>query len=1573
LSFTNILNIQGKLESLEKTNIILHSWNQINDKILKELSINLKKENSFNSITLMAFSGARGNMSQVRQLMGMRGLMADASGVIIESPIQNNFKDGISLTEYFISCYGARKGVIDTALRTAAAGYLTRRLIFIVQHLFITKFDCLTKEGFWVSFPLSLKDQRQGKAKLKYFGRVLLKNQSIFLPKNTIISSSLLKDFQQKQSTITYRSTLTCILSKSICQLCYGLDSVTKNLIDIGEAVGILAAQSIGEPGTQLTMRTFHTGGVGVITSNKLTLLKAPFDGIIQYHNVENIIGSIVYAPGIVPQKNYAFFLAYDFSSSTKKKPNSSESSDEDNECFDETEKESSYQNRDIHLTQNILILELKPIHTNDIKKKKKFFIYQDQLYPKSLLFVQQGEKLKKGDFMIQLAQKEEKPLELFEYPTDLEGLNLNLHLFRAPFEGEVKQLCKKKDFDDSDEKDDEYNYNLSTYIDFEKKKLLDKWYFDLYESKLDIPLEKKSKLDMKSQPLFWISSSKIIEKYLIDSNKFTSLFKKGDLVTHNTSFMEQYHFSPFEGQFYIFSSRNASNFLDIYINHLFKNIHYSYIGSSFFLQEKSFFFWFSSTLKKKPFFWFQLNTSLQNKTKTKRPEDLLNFEIISSKKKKEEEKEFLYNSWPFFNSFFFKKENRKKKKMAQWLNISNYRLFSVNILSFFHFRKLFKEKKKPKKPKKPKKKTIYIFSFFSSFWFQFSSYYKFLNCFLFFLELSFSFSSFQKNQKKRTHVKSISSSSFSSFLQKKEFFLKNPFWIKQTRTPFFQYNSFSLYNKKKLKQNLKNNYNAFLLDKSYSFFELSQSFDISKELRLVDNDSFSLLEFYSIFFSNYFINCFSLDYDLYNDVLYLFLENINNFLSNPCYFSSYNKEFDLFYQFIYKMVDQYNFDTLESFSFFSCDHNNLCIQSSLYIHIFLFSNLKTKYLFTPFHLLLKKKEKKEFFLKNLRKFKKNEKIKKYILQNQKNIVIERDHSCFEMNLQIDMKKRKKNMISYFFYGIKMNDKNQKTTIFNIADILSYNNWISYLQDEEDDLQYIDFFLIYNLKSLLIDQLKREYWEQIQMEDKDMDWIIEEEEEKDNMDWIIEKEEEEEENIDWIIEKKKKRERDGIHLQYTQKAQNIVSSHNFYEKFIHLKEYYKEALLDVVILYIDLSKITHLYLKHTKESEYELNKKKPKNFISFSTINLVDLTFQLYNFIKLKPILFSQYQNEKNYIFFLFSIFQNRWVFLNTPFFISGFQIKTDGEIKIIKSLRKNQYVLSILEKGSLITIENNQNQNMVNLGFLGQRILYGDLLSIIPSDQILPINGQIIKKTKKGFTIQKGSPFLIKQTINFQDKFVKKKDILNYSYSIAIKTQDIIQGLPKIEKYFEARMISGVRANTVLSSFFHQLTIYGFSKVLNTEKKGFVLNQTNQFFHFLSRNSMNLLQMFFVENILQSYQDQGVDLHEKHVELIVKEMTKKVQIIKGLSFGLIPGEVYDFSFISKLTNNGSEIFYSPFILGLTMGNKKSYSFLVALSFQEIREALIYNGSRNQYDFLLGLHENLLLERTIPSGSGLFF
>lgn len=288
----------------ERYNKVIDIWSHTNDQVAKAMMEKLATETvldkdgkaitqtSFNSIYMMADSGARGSAAQIRQLAGMRGLMAKPDGTIIETPITANFREGLNVSQYFISTHGARKGLADTALKTANSGYLTRRLVDVAQDLVVSEVDCGTNRGLTIRPHIEGGDVVEP-LKERILGRVTLDDivnpvdNVVIAAQGTLLNESLVRKIEQAGiDAIKVRSVITCETKYGICSKCYGRDLARGHLVNIGEAVGVIAAQSIGEPGTQLTMRTFHIGGAASRTT-AVDNIQIKSDGVARLHNIK--------------------------------------------------------------------------------------------------------------------------------------------------------------------------------------------------------------------------------------------------------------------------------------------------------------------------------------------------------------------------------------------------------------------------------------------------------------------------------------------------------------------------------------------------------------------------------------------------------------------------------------------------------------------------------------------------------------------------------------------------------------------------------------------------------------------------------------------------------------------------------------------------------------------------------------------------------------------------------------------------------------------------------------------------------------------------------------------------------------------------------------------------------------------------------------------------------------------------------------------------------------------------------------------------------------------------------------
>jgi len=306
---------EGIITRTEKYNKVVDVWtkatNEVAAEMMREISTDTlydertgatERNTSFNPIFMMTHSGSRGNQDQMRQLAGMRGLMAKPSGEIIETPITSNFREGLSVAQYFNSTHGARKGLADTALKTANSGYLTRRLVDVVQDVIITDIDCGTVDGLEISHYVKAGEVKQ-RVHERALGRVTMfdvfdpATNDVLIPSNTIIDEQYAQAIEDSGiGSLMIRSTLTCQSKYGVCAHCYGRDLARGHLVNVGETVGIIAAQSIGEPGTQLTMRTFHIGGTAAreIERSSITAQHTGRIALSRVKHIKNALGQLI-------------------------------------------------------------------------------------------------------------------------------------------------------------------------------------------------------------------------------------------------------------------------------------------------------------------------------------------------------------------------------------------------------------------------------------------------------------------------------------------------------------------------------------------------------------------------------------------------------------------------------------------------------------------------------------------------------------------------------------------------------------------------------------------------------------------------------------------------------------------------------------------------------------------------------------------------------------------------------------------------------------------------------------------------------------------------------------------------------------------------------------------------------------------------------------------------------------------------------------------------------------------------------------------------------------------------------
>ncbi|MGO5427634.1 DNA-directed RNA polymerase subunit beta' [Fusobacterium mortiferum] len=419
----------GKIINEERYRKTITVWSEATDAVTKAMMNGLDQ---FNPVYMMANSGARGNISQMRQLAAMRGNMADTQGRIIEVPIKANFREGLTVLEFFMSSHGARKGLADTALRTADSGYLTRRLVDISHEVIVNAEDCGTHQGIEVGELIS-----EGKVieelKERINGRVLAEDLvyegGVIAPRNTLIGKELIKKIDELGiRKVKIRSPLTCALEKGVCRKCYGMDLSNHKEILLGEAVGVIAAQSIGEPGTQLTMRTFHTGGVATAAA-VVSGVRAENSGKVAYRDVKILVNEENGDEIVVSQSAKLIIGNYDYEipsgSILKVKEGQQVEIGETLVTFDPfhipiiADQDGRIEYRELYVKENYdekydvtEFMAIKPVESGDINPRVVVFDAEGNTKGSytipfgAYLMVREGEEIKKGQIIAKIIKE---------------------------------------------------------------------------------------------------------------------------------------------------------------------------------------------------------------------------------------------------------------------------------------------------------------------------------------------------------------------------------------------------------------------------------------------------------------------------------------------------------------------------------------------------------------------------------------------------------------------------------------------------------------------------------------------------------------------------------------------------------------------------------------------------------------------------------------------------------------------------------------------------------------------------------------------------------------------------------------------------------------------------------------------------------------------------------------------------------------------------------------------------------------------------------------------------------------
>lgn len=1522
---------RGNITEIENQQQSIREWNLASEKLKFNVIQFFKATDIFNPIYMISFSGARGNISQVRQLIGMRGLMVDPQGQVLEFPIRSNFREGLNLTEYIISCYGARKGVVDTALRTATSGYLTRRLVDVAQQVVISKQNCQTNRGIPFNdlvednkVILFLRDRLVGRILLKDIFELDLRTKTKYKIglKNQEISSRLSVKISQLKKPVLLRSPLTCNSRNSICQLCYGWSLAHSKIVSIGEAVGVLAAQSIGEPGTQLTMRTFHTGGV--FTGSLINQIYAPFEGVVDYLNPfrgllirtsTGQIGFLTKTKGHLQVKRRNLIKKslkkeefHRLSLSTQYKVNLSEQEETDFFLLKIQQIESKFEKEE-NISNSSFIFNIPIYTTLFIRHKEKIFEKGLMAELLSSSFLQaRGEETEEDIFSPVSGQIFFENLVLIEKTTKegivhrttygvgaiwvIAGVFWSTFFSKNAFPShgdfitfsstsrEVHFLIKKPDYlnlqlSESTQKFYHFRMNLFSMKDknlISKFKLLNNLFLNrslLY-------------LDFKNL-------------YYQDFRYFALIHLKKSIL--NITFFKLTNFlSPYR-QF-------------VKKNHAFFDLNEQILGLNFYFSQNfsfksDFLFGYIPFLPKKMtrkfFFTYQFLERVQSKCKQP---------VFSRKLFDFEKKNLNTSNEPFWINFiedirfndkkidflklccwsFYLKDKKGLQKIEENLELPLQRknLFNLITSSLETYKT---EKLNQNKLLRQFSSTKVLKNFLN--WFNLRDFSLYLETRRF-TQVSKKFnwvSNFQLfsillNRQGNFCFQLlnswISDSDFSNPLR-----LQSIFKIKNT--------DHVLIDEKKL------NYNAqyFICKKinhaSFKVKPILLNTKLIKNLYIYQN----YLACYII--QNFFISFYSQSWEFLkiNNSSFSFYKKIDlkigfkvQFKVNifPI-FNSINlrknknlKQKKLFL-FLYKK-DQSNLKKLQSFygwGFFSQKKHFLkdfgCVLTlgSLFPDGICFDHHEIMVDFVHFDKL--------DFLKNY--------LKEYSNYNHIYNFKKRFFTSFSNSLKLVLfQKIQKNINQkeYFFKKIFLNQTLPHRNFLNflIFNVIE-NYYTSFQKTDLNPPKFLNLFTFHSQSPLLKTQFfkKTESFNNIQIKFRT----------NFNSSVIL--------MSFFSISKRRKRK-----FLFKDSVINLSKTYKKSQTF-----YFRPILLT-------FSKRFHFGL--IKKLNFQIFNKGIKNLNSFRIFSSTLDHFSFKNLIKIK---------------FLFNL--------------------KNGEI-ICKKLKNEKTNSIILTRNNLQILSFTQPLNLLKLQRLtvGNFIRYGDK---VEEQTLATESGQIVYLDQQKLILRKAIPFLLTSRILinlYQNQVIERNTRLFKFLYYRIKAGDIIQGIPKIEELFEART---TRGGMPLLANLHIKLQQLFKKFLS---KFSVFKATQK--------SFEIIQQIIVDEIQKIYCSQGVYISDKHLEIVIRQMTSKVRIIEGGRTGLLYGELIEFSWIQlihqKLANE--KIFYEPILLGITKSCLETESFISAASFQETTRILTKSAIQKKVDFVRGLKQNVILGNLVPAGTG---
>jgi hypothetical protein len=1591
----------GNLTAVEEFQQIIDTWHRTSEILRQDVVRNFRTQEILNPLSMMAFSGARGNISQVRQLVGMRGLMSDPQGQIINFPIRSNFREGLTLIEYIISCYGARKGVVDTALRTANSGYLTRRLVDVAHHVVVSQFDCGTRRGL-----LLLEETHKDKFEERLVGRVL--SQEIILlsgekiGRNQDICHSLAKKIAKNHKQVLVRSPLICEAKQFICQLCYGWSLAHGNIVSLGEAVGILAAQSIGEPGTQLTMRTFHTGGV--FSGDIMNEIRSPITGIIFFP--EYLQGKLIRTPhgkiAFLTKVEGSFFITPEKVSVTKMiqtglqpsgtwpdQAGSSKASEvipKGVKRFDPSDSKGNKSNKEISSSR-------LPLTSKVYQESQgvEFFIPSG-----TLIFVRQNQKVYQKELLVEYASISTKSNQRVQ----------SQHKLYSSSEGEI--------------------------------------FFE--RVRLGIAKSNEAIIFARKLSCFWVLAGKTCS-----SPQITSTFpKNGDLIAQKNLWSEWVLISPFSGCLELNSNKKLTHPLlrkekpkQVFLSQ--PAFHFSlwsieYKKFGYFIshpkdKNETIFLLTSLKEKKEEFFktnfflWFPKISKIGNGKLISKSDIFFDFHekqglifLINQKNSFYAQKKIVFSQTKKKYVFlinhqgFFEKLNEEKKGVLKIQTKSG-----KNSL-----KKLQKNSIKKSQRLSVSNDTAFVFKDFSS-------------------GLVFSRSFIVNPLWDSTSLKpcTLRSTTQTRVLaskrptQKKEAILKTQKLLPlienlfQQLSPFqiacqvFQFSNISL--KKELNSRQK-------------FFQLSKLNKIHVQLQ---NKKWTLLESLKIknpvlepiFSSKIFLEK-QKEISKKQQLARMRTLVLSKKEQQQIQFS---KKSGWFY------IPKHTFQATEK-------HNSLIKKGSLVFEDIFFEQ-NTVYLecvsSTTLSFLQVKKKKSWYSTRNLLQrgsFLARPFFNELILNLFTDPSLPKHASAGHVRTDGSQTKgkicdsfltKKKSKILFITnkatsgHFSKFSLMNRPFIFFkkkNFSPVFEFVLKTKNITINPFNKVYLGSYFQLNKKYLYSRIYKVSYYRIPKIKQQVIYALFQ----KANEYFIPEK---------TFVKNK-------IYRSYL-----ISSDNSFSNTGSYINKQFKTFLLkpQVTKLPIFGFKVESCFASHLEKKplttenffshcivSFEFSKNYPFQACSFrinskkkfaQNPNFSKKSLTKWNFFKKNQIRNSLTETifKANFIYFdqvleflvqkeiqichsstralKFRVFNFNSVLAHTPLLIESFLSPYEGEIINRKNNFETKNLLLTFSDQKTFSLENNtksfDRNSMKHISLypstdvpvtavptgqrpkglaeagsytedveepkiveirptlkVGQMLRLGDKIS---NTTAINCSGQIIEIEKQKIVIRKAQPFLASSKSVFHvqhGEFVEKDTLLLTLFYQRLKTGDIVQGIPKIEELFEARQ---TKQGEILENNIHQQlkTFFYFYKNLLSPKQAV-------------RESFDKIREVLVQEIQQVYLSQGVTISEKHIEIIVRQMTSKVRILDGGKTGLLPDELVDLRWI-EVINNGVErkkAKYEPVVLGITKASLEAGSFISAASFQETTRVLTRAAIERKTDFLRGLKENVILGRLVPAGTG---